>query len=66
MEMRREDKALEDEQDARRFRESLNRMCLNASTFIDPSPRQLEPLLGIAEGSSFTVECLLEERRTEL
>jgi hypothetical protein len=65
LEMKRADKALEDEQDAQRFRESLDRMCLNRSTFTDPSSKQLEPLMGIAEGSSFTVERLLEERRKE-
>jgi hypothetical protein len=53
------------EADAKRFRESLNRMCLNQTTFTAPAGSPLEPLLGIAEGSSFTVERLLEERRKE-
>jgi hypothetical protein len=55
----------EDEQDARRFRESLNAMCLNRSTFENPSLSPLEPLLGMAEGSSFTVEQLLQDRRSD-
>jgi hypothetical protein len=54
-----------DEQDARRFRESLNALCLNRATFENPSPAPLEPLLGMAEGSSFTVERLLQDRRAE-
>jgi hypothetical protein len=59
------DKGIAEEQDARRFRESLNAMCLNRSTFENPSPAPLEPLLGMAEASSFTVERLLQDRRAE-
>ncbi|MDR3343795.1 MAG: hypothetical protein LBT14_13650 [Treponema sp.] len=65
LEQRCKDKELEDRLDARHFRESLNKMCLNRSVFENPSTEPLEPLLGIAEGSAFTVERLLEERRAE-
>jgi hypothetical protein len=65
LEQRRKDKELENRLDARSFRESLNKMCLNRSVFENPSTEPLEPLLGIAEGSSFTVERLLQERRAE-
>jgi hypothetical protein len=53
------------DQEALRFRESLNALCLNRSTFENPSPAPLEPLLGMAEESSFTVERLLQDRRAE-
>jgi hypothetical protein len=52
-------------EDARYFRESLTELCLNRSTFENPSTEPLEPLLGMAEGSSFTVERLLQDRRAE-
>jgi hypothetical protein len=59
------DTGIAGEQDARRFRESLNALCLNRSTFENPSPVPLEPLLGMAEGSSFTVERLLQDRMSD-
>ncbi|MDR1445846.1 MAG: hypothetical protein LBI90_03000 [Treponema sp.] len=40
-------------------------MCLNPAAFVNPSKKQLKPLRGIAKGSSFTVEKLLQDRRTE-
>jgi hypothetical protein len=43
----------------------LLNMCLNRAAFETPSKKQLKPLRGIAKGSSFTVEKLLQDRRAE-
>jgi hypothetical protein len=40
-------------------------ICLNRAAFVNPSKKQLKPLRGIAKGSSFTVEKLLQDRRAE-
>jgi hypothetical protein len=43
----------------------IRHLCLNQPALKTPSHEPLEPLLGMAEGSAFTVERLLDERRRE-
>jgi hypothetical protein len=48
------------------YRDSaLDAFCLNREVLENPPKGPLPPLLGIAKGSSFTVEQLLKDRRAE-
>jgi len=47
------------------FEEAFSHLCMDTSAFKPPPGVPLEPLAGMAKGSSFTVERLLEERQRE-